>query len=87
MRAIYVSRDNPASRRECTDEILRRAKDSAAGWPKILIFPEATTHSTEVLLEYKKGAFLPSVPVQVMSCRSIQDYSEAFEYWTLCSGT
>ncbi|CAI8034716.1 Lysophosphatidylcholine acyltransferase 1 [Geodia barretti] len=69
MRAIYVSRDNPASRRECTDEILRRAKDSAAGWPKILIFPEATTHSTEVLLEYKKGAFLPSVPVQAVAIK------------------
>ena len=65
MRTIYVARDNPASRRECTDEILRRAQDSGAGWPKILIFPEATTTSREVLLHFKKGAFLPGVPVQV----------------------
>jgi lysophosphatidylcholine acyltransferase/lyso-PAF acetyltransferase len=69
LRAIYVARDDPASRRECTDEILRRVQDSAAGWPKILIFPEATTHSTEVLLEYKKGAFLPSVPVQAVAIK------------------
>ena len=68
LRTIYVDRDNPASRKECTDEIVRRAQDSAAGWPKILIFPEATTHSREVLLQFKKGAFLPGVPVQVHTC-------------------
>lgn len=30
-----------------------------------MIFPEATTHSREVLLHFKKGAFLPGLPVQV----------------------
>ena len=64
-RAIYIHRDDPSSRKQCTSEILRRAEDSAAGWPKILIFPEGTTHSTEVLLHFKKGAFLPGLPVQV----------------------
>lgn len=65
LRTIFVKREDPSSRQQCTAEIVRRAKDSASGWPKIMIFPEATTHSREVHLKFKKGAFLPGLPIQV----------------------
>lgn len=65
LRTIYVARDDPLSRQHCTSEIIRRSKDQEAGWPRVMIFPEATTHSREVLLHFKKGAFLPGLPVQV----------------------
>lgn len=69
LRTIYVNRDDPSSRQRCTSEILRRSRDKEAGWPKVMLFPEATTHSREVLLHFKKGAFLPGLPVQVVAIK------------------
>ena len=65
MRMIFVDRFDPDSRKRCTAEIICRAKGVDIGWTKTLIFPEATTINREVLLQFKKGAFLPGLPVQV----------------------
>ena len=75
LRTIYVARDDPSSRKQCTAEIVRRSQNREAGWPKVMLFPEATTHSNEVLLQFKKGAFLPGVPVQV-HCRVLTRFAQ-----------
>jgi lysophosphatidylcholine acyltransferase/lyso-PAF acetyltransferase len=69
LRTIYVARDDPSSRKQCTAEIVRRSQNREAGWPKVMLFPEATTHSNEVLLQFKKGAFLPGLPVQAVAIK------------------
>ena len=65
VKMIFVDRNDPDSRKKCIDEINRRAKDSESCWPQILIFPEGATHNGETLLQFKKGAFIPGLPVQV----------------------
>ena len=64
-----MARNDPASRLSCTEEIKRRARDEDEGWPKVMVFPEATTTSREVLLQFKKGAFLPALPVQAVAIK------------------
>ena len=71
LRTIYVNRNDLLSRQRCTAELQRRARDQEAGWPKVMLFPEGTTHSREVLLQFKKGAFLPGLPVQVPSTHAL----------------
>ncbi len=68
LRTIFVDRDHHTS---CTDtgkEIYRRAV-SGGQWPKLMIFPEATTTNRKVILKFKLGAFSPKVPVQPVLIR------------------
>lgn len=63
LRTIYVNRDDTDSKMKAAHEIQRRAL-SGGVWPKVLLFPEGTTHNRKLLISFKKGAFLPKLPVQ-----------------------
>ena len=65
VKTIFVDRNDPDSRKKCIDEINCRAKHSESCWPQILIFLEGATHNGEALLQFKKGAFIPGLPLQV----------------------
>ncbi|XP_050541924.1 lysophosphatidylcholine acyltransferase isoform X2 [Daktulosphaira vitifoliae] len=65
---VYVRRDDPESRHNTIQEIIRRVK-SDQEWPQILIFPEGTCTNRSCLITFKPGAFYPAVPVQPVLLR------------------
>ncbi|XP_027850888.1 lysophosphatidylcholine acyltransferase isoform X1 [Aphis gossypii] len=65
---VYVRRDDPESRHNTIQEIIRRVK-SDQDWPQILIFPEGTCTNRSCLITFKPGAFYPAVPVQPVLLR------------------
>ncbi|XP_004380639.1 lysophospholipid acyltransferase LPCAT4 [Trichechus manatus latirostris] len=67
-QAIFVSRHDPASRREVVEEVRRRAT-SGGKWPQVLFFPEGTCSNKKALLKFKPGAFIAGVPVQPVLIR------------------
>ncbi|XP_076334371.1 lysophosphatidylcholine acyltransferase isoform X2 [Tachypleus tridentatus] len=60
---VYVTRNNPLSRKHTIDEIKKRAY-SDGEWDQIVIFPEGTCTNRSCLISFKSGAFYPGVPVQ-----------------------
>lgn len=65
--AVIVDRDAAASRSKTLDAIRKRANDSNA--TQLLIFPEGTCANQLALFQFKKGAFEPGVPVQMVCFR------------------
>ncbi|CAJ1419624.1 unnamed protein product [Effrenium voratum] len=61
---IEVDRSDPKSRAAT----IKAIEDHVAGWKPqrqpLLLFPEGTTSNGQGLLEFKKGAFVPGVPVR-----------------------
>lgn len=47
----------------CTEQIIARVKDKSNKYGPIVIFPEGTTTNGTSLLKFRKGAFVPMVPV------------------------
>jgi lysophosphatidylcholine acyltransferase/lyso-PAF acetyltransferase len=62
MQCILVDRTSADSRKQVLNAILERVKEP--GWPQTLIFPEGTTTNGRALITFKKGAFVPGLPVQ-----------------------
>ncbi|XP_004699639.1 lysophosphatidylcholine acyltransferase 2B-like [Echinops telfairi] len=65
---ILVRRNDPASRKNTRNEILRRVR-SGRRWRQIMIFPEGVCTNGSCLVTFKLGAFLPGVPVQPVLLR------------------
>lgn len=76
--AIVVDRDAASSRNKTLQEIERRAKDPEAA--QLMIFPEGTCSNQLALFTFKKGAFEPGVPVQLVCFKYPYKYFNAA--WT-----
>eukprot|EP00898_Chlorokybus_atmophyticus_P005904 jgi/Chlat1/6314/Chrsp44S05791 len=68
MQCIIVDHKDHTSRKNAVMEIKRRALSNGE-WPRVMIFPEGTTHSANCLITFKTGAFTPGVPVQPVILR------------------
>ena len=74
-QALFVSREDPASRQNTVKEILRRSAPKepetgeGQGWPQLVIFPEGSTANRKALMSFKPGAFYPGRPVQPVLIR------------------
>ena len=68
LQAIFVDRKSKTSREDTLLTIKKRtAPDS--GFPPMMIYPEGTTTNGKVLVQFKKGAFAPGMPVQPIVLR------------------
>jgi len=61
---IPVDREDPNGRKKALDEFIRRAQSQDGRWPRFAVFPEGTCTNRTALIQFKKGAFAPGVPVQ-----------------------
>ena len=73
-QSINVKREDPNSRQNTVEEIIRRTNlhshpDPAERWPQLLIFPEGSTSNRKALMSFKLGAFYPGKPVQPVLVR------------------
>lgn len=66
LQTITVERTNHDSRHAVRQTIETRAR--GPGWPRILIFPEATCTNGTALINFKTGPFSPGQPVQPVIC-------------------
>ena len=66
LQSIFVDRNNPNSRKEVLDKIIKKQKDFIEGKPVMpfMVFPEGTTTSGRHLLKFKRGAFYSLLPVK-----------------------
>jgi 1-acyl-sn-glycerol-3-phosphate acyltransferase len=62
LSSLPVDRQSPEGRKKALSEIKRRAADDR--YPKLLVFPEGCCTNGRQIIEFKKGAFEPRVPVQ-----------------------
>lgn len=62
--AVVVDRDAASSRTKTLEAIKKRSRDPQA--TQLLIFPEGTCSNQLTLFQFKKGAFEPGVPVQLV---------------------
>lgn len=69
LQLIAVDRQHPDGRKMALDEFKRRAEDDHAGWPAFAIFPEGTCTNRRSLIQFKRGAFVPGLPVQPVVLR------------------
>uniref|UniRef100_UPI00358F8642 lysophosphatidylcholine acyltransferase 1-like isoform X2 n=1 Tax=Myxine glutinosa TaxID=7769 RepID=UPI00358F8642 len=68
VQPVFVSRDDPNSRRDTVAEIKLRA-GTKGDWPTVMIFPEGTCTNRTCLIKFKAGAFIPGLPVQPVVIR------------------
>ena len=70
-QAVCVSREDPKSRQQTVQEIIRRANscNTQVAWPQLMIFPEGSTGNRRALMTFKPGAFCPGKPVQPVVLR------------------
>jgi len=66
---VYVQREDPESRKNTIEEIVRRSWSPEVDWRQIMIFPEGTTTNGKCLANFKSGAFIPGVAVQPVCLR------------------
>ena len=74
VRSLDVCRENPNSRKDTVDEIIRRSEpvhdaNPRARWPQLILSPEGTTSNGKALLYFKPGAFYPGKPIQPILIR------------------
>ncbi len=72
-QCIFVDRKDPNSRAVTREALLQRARDDR--WPRVLMFPEATTANQTALLRFKTGAFEAGLPVQPVVIRQPFEHS------------
>ena len=73
-QSINVKREDPNSRQNTVEEIIRRTNlhnhpNPSERWPQLLIFPEGSTSNRKALMSFKPGAFYPGKPVQPVLVR------------------
>jgi 1-acyl-sn-glycerol-3-phosphate acyltransferase len=64
MDTVFVDRSDGDSRHATMEAIKTHCSEWCLGQRPMLIFPEGTTTNGESILEFKKGAFVPGVPVR-----------------------
>eukprot|EP00128_Syssomonas_multiformis_P011893 Colp12_sorted_trinity150504_noHs@27709 len=69
LQCVFVDRELPQSRQAVRDVLLNRAQTD--GFPPMLVFPEGTTTNGVSVLQFRKGAFEPGLPVQCMVVRPV----------------
>merc|ERR1711877_98200 len=62
--AVFVNRGDDKSRNATLEHIRKHAEKWKPGRRPMLIFPEGTTTNGESLLTFRKGAFIPGMPVR-----------------------
>ncbi|CAN9509566.1 unnamed protein product [Ophioblennius macclurei] len=67
-QSVLVSRKDPESRKNAIAQLNERLSSNGY-WPQMLMFPEGTTTNGQVLIKFKRGAFLAGVPVQPVLLR------------------
>ena len=72
MQPVFVSRNDPDSRKKTIQEIVRRAQ-TGGKWPQITVFPEGTCTNRKALITFKAGAFIPGVAVQPAAVEYFND--------------
>ena len=87
VRSLDVSRDNPNSRKDTVDEIIRRSEpvpdaNPRARWPQLILSPEGTTSNGKALLYFKPGAFYPGKPIQPILVRYHNPWGVDTITWT-----
>ena len=80
LQPVLVSRDDPNSRQNTINEIVKRANSKGA-WPHMLIFPEGTCTNGKSLITFKKGAFIPGKAVQPVTIEYLNSW-DTFR-WTM----
>jgi lysophosphatidylcholine acyltransferase/lyso-PAF acetyltransferase len=80
LQTIAIDRKNPSSRHDVIEKMKERSISNE--YPQLLIFPEGTTTSGQVLITFKPGAFIPAVPVQAV-CLSYPIVSKFHPGWVL----
>mmetsp|Transcript_22264 Transcript_22264/g.41744 ORF Transcript_22264/g.41744 Transcript_22264/m.41744 type:complete len:527 (+) Transcript_22264:311-1891(+) len=61
---ISVKRDDPNGRKNALDEFVRRARTTEENWRQLFVFPEGTCTNRKALIKFKRGAFVPGMPIQ-----------------------
>ena len=74
---VFVSRNDPDSRRKAVDDIRQRVSFPGK-WPQIFIFPEGTCTNRKALITFKSGAFIPGCAVQPV----LIEYLNKFDSFT-----
>jgi len=63
-QSVSVERNNPTSRRAAQEAITKRSVDYRL--PPLIVFAEGTTSSTNSLLPFKRGVFVPRQPLMLI---------------------
>lgn len=66
-RSILVNRDAATSRKQTMEAICERAKSKDPEANRIMLFPEGTCNNQRALFTFKRGAFEPGEPVQLVA--------------------
>lgn len=65
---IFVARDSKESRQAAKEKIAHRLQSQISGksnkTSQLVVFPEGSTNNGYALLEFRRGAFEPNVPIQ-----------------------
>eukprot|EP01065_Artemidia_motanka_P020768 TRINITY_DN2480_c4_g1_i1.p1 TRINITY_DN2480_c4_g1~~TRINITY_DN2480_c4_g1_i1.p1 ORF type:complete len:583 (+),score=166.78 TRINITY_DN2480_c4_g1_i1:118-1866(+) len=75
---MFVNRRSSNSRKETADLLDERAK--GAGWPQVILFPEGTTTNGMALVQFRRGAFNPGVPVQPVAFEFPNDIDSSWTF-------
>ncbi len=68
LQSYFVDRGSSRSKEEALKFIKYRAL-SPMDWSQVMVYPEGTTTNGTKLIHFKRGAFVPGVPVQPLLCR------------------
>jgi 1-acyl-sn-glycerol-3-phosphate acyltransferase len=64
METVFVDRSSQDSRQATLEAITKHCESWTPGSRALLMFPEGTTTNGESIIEFKKGAFAPGLPVR-----------------------
>mmetsp|Transcript_19852 Transcript_19852/g.25732 ORF Transcript_19852/g.25732 Transcript_19852/m.25732 type:complete len:569 (-) Transcript_19852:286-1992(-) len=67
LQTILVDRSSAEAKAASLKELDRRMGMEGANWPKFLVFPEGTCTNRKALIQFKRGAFMPGKPVQLVT--------------------
>ena len=83
---IFVARDSKDSRQNAKEHIAARLKSQLSGESRIktqlVVFPEGSTNNGYAILQFRRGAFEPNVPIQPLWIE-FQDHALNFTVLTL----
>lgn len=83
--AICVDREDPDSRHNTVQEIIRRVT-SDQPWPQFIIFPEGTTTNRKALMNFKPGGFVAGKTVQPVLIRYHNQHDTISWTWDMPHG-
>jgi len=80
LQFMWVSRSDPDSRAKTVEMIAERS-DLSRGWSQVMLFPEGTTTNGRALVQFRRGAFNPGVPVQPVAFKFPNDELDVDPSW------